>query len=180
MVKGQTGQVYNEMCRYKDKGEAMPLAVIENIPLKDRLPGLSKTYGIDKISSVLSIAITKTMANFNLRVGMNSDQIVELSLMLIESAEEDQLAFEDIMLFLDGMIKYKYGKVYDRMDIPTFFEMLENYREQRHKDFMRLKDEKESQYKSYGNSSRMSDDLDTEKEANRNAMAHYLKNYPQK
>ena len=177
---GSTGQVFNEMCRYKEKGEAMPMAVIESIPINDRLPGLTQKYGIEKVSAVLSKAITKTLSNFNLRVGMNSDQVVELSLMLIESSEEDQLAFEDIMLFLDGLSKGKHGKVYDRMDIPTFFELLENYREQRHKDFIRHKEEKESQFKSYGNSSRMSDDLDTEKEANRNAMAHYLKNYPQK
>ncbi len=62
---------------------------------------------------------------------MNTEQIYDLSLALIETAEEDNLAIEDIMLFLDGLPKFKYGKVYDRMDMPTFFEMLEVYREQR-------------------------------------------------
>jgi len=142
------------MCRYKEKGEPLPYEVIKHIPVSDRLPGLAKTYGIDKMVTVLSIAITKTMSNFNLRVGMTSDQIVELSLMLIESAEEDNLAFEDIMLFLDGMLKYKYGKVYDRMDIPTFFEMLENYREQRHKEFVRIKEEFELSLKGMGDQTR--------------------------
>lgn len=149
------------------------MRVIENIPVKDRLPGLVQTYGIDKVSAILAKAITRTLANFNLRVGMNADQVLELSLQLIDSSNEDQLAFEDIMLFLDGMVKYKYGKVYDRMDMPTFFEMLEVYRDERHKDFISHKEEMESQYKAYGDSNRLSNDVDKDKM--RAAMNQYMK-----
>jgi hypothetical protein len=162
------------MCRYKEKGNAVPMRVIENIPVKDRLPGLVQTYGVDKVSAILAKAIQRTLANFNLRVGMNADQVLELSLQLIDSANEDQLAFEDIMLFLDGMVKYKYGKVYDRMDMPTFFEMLDVYREQRHQEYMNKKDEQHAQYKSSGDSNRSSDDVNTEKEAFRDAMKNYM------
>lgn len=154
------------------------MKVMENIPVADRLPGLAKNYGIDKVSAVLAKAITRTLANFNLRVGMNADQVLELSLQLIESADEDQLAFEDIMLFLDGMVKYKYGKVYDRMDMPTFFEMLEIYREQRHQEFVRYRDEQNAQYKSYGDSNRTSNDVD--KESFRDAMKGYMQSQAKK
>lgn len=172
MAIGSTGQVFNAVCRWKEKGDPNPLAVIETIPVKDRLPGLVQTYGVDKISAVLSKAITKALSNFNLRVGMNSDQVVELSLALIDSANEDQLAIEDIMLFLDGMPRFKYGKVYDRMDMPTFFEMLEIYREQRHQAYMNKKNEQHAQFKGLGDSNRMT--IDTEKESFRDAMKNYL------
>ena len=178
MAVGSTGQVHNEMCRWKEKGNAMPMRVIENIPVKDRLPGLVQTYGVDKVSAILAKAIQKTLSNFNLRVGMNADQVLELSLQLIDSANEDQLAFEDIMLFLDGMVKYKYGKVYDRMDMPTFFEMLEQYRNERHQEYMRFKDEQNSQYKAFGDSNRMSTDLD--KDSMRDAMKTYMQKNVQK
>ena len=170
---GSTGQVHNELCRYKDKGNPMPLAIIENIPVSNRLPALATTYGTDKIALVVAKAITKTLSNFNLRVGMNADQILELAYALIDSSSEDQLAFEDIMLFLDGMTRSKYGKVYDRMDMPTFFEMLEIYREQRHQAFISKRDEDHSQYKAMGDSNRMS--LDTEKESFRDAMKNYMR-----
>lgn len=171
---GSSGQIYNEMCRYKENGNAKPLAVIQNIPVKDRIPGLVQTYGIDKISAILAKAIQKMLSNFNLRVGMNADQVLELSLQLIDSSNEDQLAFEDVMLFLDGMVKSKYGKVYDRMDMPTFFEMLELYRDQRHAEYMRFKDEQNVQYKASGDSNRMSSDVD--KESMRDAMKNYMQN----
>ena len=160
------------MCRYKDKGEPLFLKVMELIPVSERLPALSKTYGIDKIAVVLCKAITKTLNSFNLRVAMNSDQIAELAYSLIESAEEDQLAIQDIMLFLDGMVKFKWGKVYDRMDMPTFYEMLEVYREQRHKAFMSKKEEDSTQFKAYGDTNRMS--VEQDKTSMREAMKDYL------
>lgn len=175
---GSTGQVFNELCRYKEKGEARPMAIIENVPVSNRLPALAQSYGTEKIAAVLAKAITKTLANFNLRVGMNADQILELAYALIDSSNEDQLAFEDIMLFLDGMVKAKYGKVYDRMDIPTFFEMLENYRDERHRQYIRHKDEMHAQVKSSGDSNRVSNDSD--KEAFRDAMKTYMKNNSEK
>ena len=161
------------MCRYKEKGESLPLKVIELVPVSERLPALTKTYGVEKISGILSIAITKALNNFNLRVGMNAEQIMQLSYSLIEEAEQDQLAIQDVLLFLDGMVKYKYGKVYDRMDMPTFFEMLEKYRDERHSAYMNGKEEAHAQFKAMGDSNRTSQDID--KENNRNAMINYLK-----
>jgi hypothetical protein len=174
MAVGSTGEVHNQMCRYKEKGEPNHLSVMQNIPKNQRLPQIAKIYGNDKIATVLGKQITRTLLNFNLRVGMNTEQIYDLSLALIETAEEDNLAIEDIMLFLDGLPKFKYGKVYDRMDMPTFFEMLEVYREQRHQAYVNAKEEAHAQFKSMGDTNRMSNDID--KEANRNAMNDYLKN----
>ena len=153
----------------------MPMKVMETIPVTDRLPGLVEKYGQDKIVAVLSKAITRSFANLNLRVGMNSDQVVELSLMLIEDSKDDHLAFEDIMLFLEGLQMNKYGKIYDRMDMATFFELLENYREFRHKAFMRYKEEKDAQYKSAGDASRSSEDISSEKDLQRAAVNEHLK-----
>lgn len=173
LAKGTKGQVHNEMCRYKSKWGPLPLEVIKNVPVSERLPALAKMYGVDKMSIILGNYITKTLANFNLRVGMNAEQVFDLSVSLIESAEEDQLAIQDILLFLDGMVKYKYGKVYDRMDMPTFYEMLEVYREQRHQALMGVNDELQVNYKAAGDTNRLSNDV--EKDKNRSAMELYLK-----
>jgi len=173
VAKGSKGEIFNEMCRYIQKGEPNHLAVIENVPVSERLPALAKMYGNDKIAGVLSIAITNALNNFNLRVGMNPEQIANLAFELINEAEQDQLALQDIMLFLDGLPKFKYGKVYDRMDMPTFFEMLEKYREERHLAYMNGKEEAHAQFKAMGDSNRTSQDID--KENNRNAMINYLK-----
>jgi len=161
------------MCRYKEKGEPLHMKVIELVPVSERLPALSKIYGNDKIAAILSKQITRALNNFNLRVGMNPEQITDLSYAIIDEAEQDQLAIQDILLFLDGLPKFRYGKVYDRMDMPTFFEMLEKYREERHLAYMNGKEEAHAQFKAMGDSNRTSQDID--KENNRNAMINYLK-----
>jgi len=173
IVSGNNGAVYNELCRFKDKGEVMPMKIIENVPVSERLPALAKMYGNDKIAAVLSKSITRALNNFNLRVAMTPEQIADLSFAILDEAEQDQLAIQDVLLFLDGMVKFKYGKVYDRMDMPTFFEMLEKYREERHLAFMNGKEEAHAQFKAMGDSNRTSQDID--KEANRNAMQQYLR-----
>ena len=170
---GNNGGVHNELCRFKEKGEAMPLKIIELVPVSERLPALVKMYGNDKIAAVLSKSVTRALNNFNLRVAMTPEQITDLCYAILDEAEQDQLAIQDVLLFLDGMVKYKYGKVYDRMDMPTFFEMLEKYREERHLAFMNGKDEAHAQFKAMGDSNRTSQDID--KEANRNAMQQYLR-----
>ena len=172
-MKGSKGEVFNELCRFKEKGEALPLKIIELVPVNERLPALAKMYGNDKIAGILSLSITSALNNFNLRVAMTPDQIANLSYAILDEAEQDQLAIQDVLLFLDGMVKYKYGKVYDRMDMPTFFEMLEKYREERHLAFINGKDEAHAQFKAMGDSNRTSQDID--KEANRNAMQQYLR-----
>lgn len=173
-MTGSTGQVHNELSRYKEKGEPNHLAVMSLVPKSERLPALARMYGNDKIAAVLSKAITKALNKFNLRVGMNAEQVADLAFALIEDAETDHLAMQDVMLFLDGFPMFKYGKVYDRMDMPTFFEMLEVYREKRHQEFMRHKDEQDSQYKAYGDTNRMS--TETDKDQMRDAMKKYMQN----
>ena len=172
-MKGSKGDVFNELCRFKENGEALPLKVIELVPVSERLPALAKMYGNDKIAGILSLSITRALNNFNLRVAMTPEQIADLSFAILDEAEQDQLAIQDVLLFLDGMVKFKYGKVYDRMDMPTFFEMLEKYREERHLAFMNGKEEAHAQFKAMGDSNRTSQDVD--KEANRNAMQQYLR-----
>lgn len=172
-MSGNSGVVFNELCRFKEKGEVLPMKIIEFVPVSERLPALAKLYGNDKIAAVLSKSITRALNNFNLRVAMTPEQIADLSYAILDEAEQDQLAIQDLLLFLEGMVKYKYGKVYDRMDMPTFFEMLEKYREERHLAYMNGKEEAHAQFKAMGDSNRTSQDID--KENNRNAMINYLK-----
>lgn len=85
---------------------------------------------------------------------MNADQIVECAHDLIMTTEEDQLSIEDYVLFFNGAKQGKYGKILDRLDQQTVFSMLEEYRQERHKQFVRIKQEKEAEFKSMGSTER--------------------------
>lgn len=53
MAVGSTGEVFNQMSRYKEKGEPNHLAVMKTIPKDERLPQIAKIYGNDKIERTL-------------------------------------------------------------------------------------------------------------------------------
>lgn len=152
------------------------LAVINTIPLEDRLPALVVKYSRQSIAAMLTVSLTSCFEKMNLRYAMNANQIVELSEMIIDSSEEDMLALEDILLFLQDLVTGKIAKIYDRMDIPTFFEMFEIYRQKRHEDYLNFKEEMDVQFKALPINDRIVENSENaEREKDRNAMKDYLK-----
>jgi len=144
------------------------------VPVTERIPMLSATKeGYNRILIALSASIKSAMSNINLRVGLSEDQIVELADQIISESHEDNLALEDVLLFLQQLIAGKAGKIYDRMDIPTFFELFDNYREDRHKTLKNIRYEQEINHKSEGPTEKFSNDR-SEREAHKNALKEHL------
>ena len=143
--------------QYKERGLVKFESVLL-IPVKDRLPGLVEQYGKEQIHGLLIILLTDFANSFNLIRPMTADQIITCAFEMIETSYEDYLSMEDFTLFFQGAKSGKYGKVLDRMDQQTIFEMFEVYRQQRHEKYLRIKEEKESNYKSLGGGIRANED----------------------
>jgi uncharacterized protein YciU (UPF0263 family) len=144
------------------------------IPNHERITAICKSeQGYKEVYTVLTYYLAKTFTNLNLRKGMNEDQILNLVEKIIEESAEDNLSIEDVMLFLEQLEAGKCGKIYDRMDMPTFFEMFEVYREQRHQALISKRQEQEVNYKCLGDASRLSDQHIKEDDSYRRAMQQY-------
>jgi hypothetical protein len=117
----------------------------------ERLPAMIKTdEGREEVQIALTAAIKSAFSNFNLRVGLNEDQMIDLAEAIMDQSHEDNLSLEDVLLFLQRLVVGQAGKVYDRMDIPTFFELFEKYRQERHENLIRFRVEQNSQFKIQG------------------------------
>lgn len=137
---------------------------------------LSKTKeGRNSLLIALSAALNSALENINLRVSLNEDQIVELADRIIDDSFEDNLAIEDVLLFLQELVTGKAGKIYDRMDIPTFFELFENYRQRRHEKLLTIRYEESVNHKALGPTDRSSEDLDKERQAHKEAISDHLR-----
>lgn len=146
-----------------------------------RIPALtSTTDGYNTVFTVLTIAIKKAMDNMNLRLGMDERQLMTLAETIIDESNEDQLAIEDVLLFLQQLVRGKTEKIFDRMDIPSFMERFEVYRENRHRALIQVREEEQAQYKGYGDNTRLSDEHDLEKEYMHSAMSDYLRTHYEK
>lgn len=150
------------------------------IPANDRLPGLAQKVGVENLGALLMAEITKFQACYNVIRPMNPDQIAQCAFSIIQTSEEDYLSLEDLVLFFEGAKQGKYGKVYDRLDQQIIFEMLELYREQRHRQFIQFKEEEHAQHKGVPVNERFIEEgLNEEKDKNRAAMNQYLRQQQQ-
>lgn len=145
-----------------------------SIPDNERIPALIKS-GRAKVLTAITAALTSAFLNMNLRVSMNEEQIIDLADAIIDESHEDQLSIEDVLLFLRDMITGKMGKIYDRMDMPTFFEMFEKYRQERYATLKRWKEERIINEKALGIKERASDDYNVEVDLHRTALSEHLK-----
>lgn len=131
------------------------------MPLEDRLPGLVDKIGLKKVHQTLAVAVTIAMETLNLRQPLTPNQIIDLVDILIDSSSEDYLSLEDVLLFLQQLARGIMGTLFSAIDIPKIMGAFENYRQIRHNEYIKIKEEKEAQYKCQG-----SDDTKYEKDPN--------------
>lgn len=141
----------------KDNGRINFIEALK-IPRSDRLPMLVSKLGKKEIYSILVAMVGVFNNSLNLIRPMNAEQVADCALDLLETSQEDNLSLEDLTLFFEGAKKGQYGKILDRLDQQTIFELLENYREQRWQALQRYRDNIASEYKGLGPSERIQND----------------------
>lgn len=146
-----------------------------SIPDSERIPVLAKENRRFVLTSLVA-AIGSAFANLNLRIGMNDDQIIELADAIIDTSHEDFLSIEDVLLFLRDLVTGKTGKIYDRMDMPTFFNLFEDYRQERYLTLKRIRYEQDANWKSSGITERAVDDTRAEIDTHRAALSEHMRN----
>lgn len=122
--------------------------ILYSVPNSQRIRDLA-TQDYQRINMVIVGALTVAFEGMNLKRGMNGLQIVTLADAIIEGSSEDNLALEDLMLFLQQMISGKYEMSYESMDIPKFMLLFEKYRQERWSQWIKHNEDKHEQYKSF-------------------------------
>jgi hypothetical protein len=105
---------------------------------------------------------------------LSAEQLVEIAEGVIDTSHEDQISIEDVLLFLKDMLMGKYGKFSTGLDMPTFFETFEQYRDQRYQTIRNLRWEEHLTFKSLGDSNRTFDELPLKRNADLVGMATIL------
>lgn len=136
---------------YKYPNGAVNYIELLKIPLSDRLPSLVQRNGEERIHKILGAAIHLAMESLNLSQPLSAGQTINLVDEILDTANEDYLSLEDVVLFLQKLVRGYAGELYKHIDIATFMGKFEDYREQRHKEYIRAKEEKHIQHKAFGN-----------------------------
>ena len=153
METGNRQQISLVLRDYKTTQGVIKYDKVLAIPLIDRIPALAEK-NFTKIVTIITAALTLAFESMNLKRGMNQIQIVDLSEAIIDTAGEDNLAMEDLMLFLQKLVRGEYGAMYESMDIPKFMTAFEEYREQRWQQLNNIRYEQAAQHKVLGDTER--------------------------
>lgn len=153
LKQGNKLEIAKILTTFKGENGLLNYEKILLIPLNERLPALAKN-NYDEASAVIVVGLTMAFKSMNLSRQMNEDQVLDLADAIIETASEDYLGLEDVMLFLQCLTWGKYGPLYESMDIPKFMEKFEVYRQTRHVEYLKIQDTKHLQYKGLGPSER--------------------------
>jgi hypothetical protein len=174
MEQGDKMKVQLHLSKFKQLG-VVQFDKVLLVPTEDRITAITSTdEGYLRVAAILTASVKSAMESINLKLPMTEDQIVELAGLIIDQSKEDNLSLEDVLLFLQELITGKSGKIYDRMDIPRFFELFEIYRQERHTTMLRIREEQHGQFKALPFNNRVSEERDNEE---RNAFHDAMKSY---
>lgn len=139
--------------QYKADNGSPNFPALFSIPTENRLPEMVKNDP-DGTFTLVTAGLTLAIENMNLKRGLTAAQLVDLSEEILDSSVDDKLAFEDLMLFLQGLTRGRYGELYESMDIPKFMNLFGKYRDERWEEGIKIRDAKHDEYKNLGDKER--------------------------
>lgn len=140
------------------------------IPTGQRLPALAK-QDAKRAFMIVCAGVTMAMESLNLSRPMNSNQIMDLTDAILETAEEDNLALEDLLLFLQKLTRGEYGSMYESMDIPKFMLFFEKYREDRFQAIRAMREEQSANHRPDYSETRVSQQISLDERLKHTAAA---------
>lgn len=158
MEQKDNGALNEQLSLYRERGLVDHTKTLA-IPMGERIPALVKDPESKlKVKAALSASILSAFGNIE-KAKMSADQILDLTDAIIDSAHEDQLSIEDVLLFLKDLIMGKMGKITDKLDMPLFFELFEKYRDKRYRTLEAIRYEQHLNLKNAGHAPRSSNDV---------------------
>lgn len=153
--KGENKEIAVILKQYKTPQGGVNYPAILSVPSSDRLPALYKQDFL-KATALVVTALAMAFDRMNLKkkkdnnVGILINNIAED---VIDTAEEDNLSMEDLLLFLQNMVRGKYG-VIEEISVGRFMALFDKYRDDRHDAYVEYKENQHLQYKSMGDADR--------------------------
>lgn len=152
MQKGDNQTMALILKQYKFKnGEVNFPAIFATVPTSERLPALFKK---DMFQATALVVGALTMAFKKMRLKkVDGELINDIAEDVLDSSDEDNLALEDLVLFLGNLIRGKYGDV-DDITVTKFMRLFDKYRNERTDAIQELRLNEHLQFKGMGDCTR--------------------------
>ena len=129
-----------------------------SIPLADRIPALVKEYGLKRMHRLVKTILNEFCYSVALpkskKLTETKTSVVACDLILV--ADEDQFSMEDLIVFFELAKNGSYGKFKTLLTHYSIIEKLEQFRQDRHESYIRIKEKKDAEVRLLGPAERIS------------------------
>lgn len=151
MQSGNNQQIAIILKQYKLKNGAVNYPMVFNIPSTERLPVLYERDFMQATALVVG-AITVAFEKMNLK-NMTGAIVNDIAETILDSCGEDNLSLEDLMLFLQKLVRGLYGNI-EQLSVARFMNIFEQYRQERHEAILNYREENHVTLKKLGDNGR--------------------------
>lgn len=141
-----------ELRKYKD-GRSIKFGELLKLPNAERIPKLAEKDMRGTVTTI-SVALTLALETMNLKRGMTATQIVDLAETIVDDSLVDNIAIPDLLLFLQKLTRGEYGELYESFDSVKFMKYFGQFRDERWAEGIRIRDERDLEYKNLGDPER--------------------------
>jgi hypothetical protein len=142
------------------------------VPSSNRIPALSKSNPMECM-----VAVNSATLMFLQSSGVDANTSVMITSSILMESHEDNLAIEDVVIFLMKLNAGQYGKFFGAITPASFMEKFEEYRQERHEAILSIREEEQANHRAAGITERESDNTTDPKDLHRMAVfQHYAQN----
>lgn len=152
MEKQDSRAITTILKQYKEPSGIIKYTEVCKIPLSERLPALVEKDFM-KATALVVVAITMAFEKMNMKKRVDGVLINNIADEVVDTCGEDNISMEDLMLFLQGLVRGSYGNN-DDMTVSKFMNLFEIYRENRYAALMEYRENQNLEYKSLGDPER--------------------------
>ena len=150
--KGDSRQMSLILKQYRTPSGAVDFPNVLSVPTAERLPSLVSRdfmYATGLVVAALALALEK----LTLKKKIDGVLVNNIADEIINTCEEDNLSLEDLMLFLQGLVRGQYGDI-SELSLTKFMRLFDAYRDERHEALMLYRENEHLQYKGMGDAGR--------------------------
>lgn len=154
MVAGNKRELATTLKQYREPSGNINFPAVMSVPLSERLPALYKRNFLEA-TALVGMGLASAFDRMVFKKKPTGEMVNEIAEEILNTSDEDNLSLEDLMLFLQGLVRGKYGEIQE-LSISRFMKLFDGYRDERHFAILEYRENQHIQYKGMGSAERSS------------------------
>lgn len=154
METGNNRAIATILKQFKTKEGRVNYEMVMSTPLSERLPAMYERDYL-RTTALVGMAIASAFDRMRFKKELPSGLVNDIADEVIDTAGDDNLGMEDLLMFLQGLVRGNYGNV-EEMSISRFMNLFGEYRNERHQELVKFRENQHLYFKSLGDDNRIS------------------------